>query len=78
MKNTAAPLLVPVAVTVTFWEHVSTIGGYEGGFTVTVKLQLVPLPQESLAVVVTKFVPMGKKLPLGGTDESVSGELQPP
>jgi len=43
-----------------------------------VKLQLVPLPQESLAVVVTKFVPMGKKLPLGGTDESVSGELQPP
>jgi hypothetical protein len=49
-----------------------------GGFTVTVKLQLVLSPQESLAVVVTVVVPIGKELPLGGTDASESGELQPP
>ena len=78
MKNTAAPLLVPVAVTVTFWEHVSTIGGYEGGFTVTVKLQLVEWPQVSLADTNTVVRPSGKVLPLGGLALTNGGGLQPP
>jgi hypothetical protein len=39
---------------------------------------LVLLPQESLAVVVTTFVPIGKVLPLGGVDETNGGGLQPP
>ena len=52
--------------------------GFAGGFTVTVKLQLVLLPQESLAVVVTKFVPIGKVLPLGGLAMTNGGGLQPP
>jgi len=68
----------PAELVLTALVTTKSASGYEGGFTVTVKLQLVLLPQESLAMVVTKFVPMGKKLPLGGTDESVSGELQPP
>jgi len=37
-----------------------------GGLTVTVKLQLVALPQVSLTVLYTVVVPMGKVLPLGG------------
>ena len=46
--------------------------------TVTVKVQLVLVPQSSLAVVVTMVLPIEKVLPLGGTDERVNGELQPP
>ena len=46
--------------------------------TVTVKVQLVVLPHESLAVVVTVVCPMGKVLPLGGEDDRFSGELHPP
>jgi hypothetical protein len=65
LKYTVAPL-EPVAMTRIFEEHVRTMGGYTGGLTVTVKLQLVLLPQVSLAVVVTVVVPMGKVLPLGG------------
>ncbi len=45
--------------------------------TVTVKEQLVQWPQESQAVQVTSVVPTGKKLPLGGLQETVVGG-QPP
>jgi hypothetical protein len=62
LKYTVAPLEL-VAITVRFEEQFSTIGGLT---TVTVKLQLVVLPQPSLAVVVTVVVPIGKVLPLGG------------
>ena len=63
---------------VRFEEQVSTIGGYVCPVTVTVNVQLVELPQESLAVVVTVVVPIEKVLPLGGEDMSKSGELHPP
>ena len=43
----------------------------------TVKLQLVELPQVSLAVEITVVVPTGKLLPLGGLATMVAG-LQPP
>ena len=66
------------AVMVRLEEQVSTIGGYVFGLTVTVNVQLVVLPQESLAVVVTVVCPMGKVLPLGGDDERFNGELHPP
>ena len=59
-------------------EQVSTMAGYVFGLTVTVNVQLVLLPQLSLAVVVTVVWPMGKVLPLGGDEERFSGELQPP
>jgi len=58
-------------------EQVSTIGGHDGGLTVTVKLQLVTTTPQSKALHVTVVVPMGKKLPLGGLQESVAGP-QPP
>ena len=66
------------AVIVRLDEQVSTMGGYVFGLTVTVNVQLVVLPQLSLAVVVTVVWPIGKVLPLGGEDERFSGELQPP
>ena len=44
----------------------------------TVKLQLVKLPQESLAVEFTVVVPTGKKLPLGGSEYTFGDESQPP
>ena len=44
----------------------------------TVKLQLVVLPQLSLAVLITVVVPIGKVLPLGGTAVTKGGGLQPP
>jgi hypothetical protein len=46
--------------------------------TVTVKLQLVLLPQESLAVTNTVVVPTGNVLPLGGLAVTNGGGLQPP
>jgi hypothetical protein len=46
--------------------------------TVTVKLQLVELPQESLTKQVTVVVPMGKVLPLGGLQLGVGEGSQPP
>jgi hypothetical protein len=58
-------------------EQVRTIGGQVGGLTVTVKLQLVEWPQESVAVQVTVVVPNGKVLPLGGLQNRLSG-AQPP
>src|ERR1019366_8936934 len=67
-----------VAVAVMFEEQFSTIGGYTGGLTVTVKLQLVNVPQPSLAVVSTVVVPTGKVLPLGGLALMNGGGLQPP
>jgi hypothetical protein len=72
-KNTNAPLL-DVAVTVMFEEQVRM----SGGMTVTVKLQLVAVPQLSLAVVVTVVVPIGNVLPLGGLAKTNGGGLQPP
>jgi hypothetical protein len=45
---------------------------------VTVKLQLVELPQVSLAVANTVVVPIGNVLPLGGLATTVGGGLQPP
>ena len=58
-----------------FEEQFRTIAG---GLTVTVKLQLVLLPQASLAVQVTTVVPIGKVLPLGGLQVTDGGGLQPP
>ena len=58
-------------------EQVSTSGAQLAGLTVTVKLQLVELPQVSLAVQVTVVTPIGKVLPLGGLQTTVGG-LQPP
>ncbi len=46
--------------------------------TVTVKLQLVLLPQESLATELTVVVPIGKVLPLDGDAITNGGGLQPP
>ena len=66
------------AVIVRLEEQVRTMGGYVCRLTVMVNVQLVELPQLSLAVVVTVVVPMGKVLPLGGEDERFNGELQPP
>src|ERR1035441_6424359 len=77
VKNTVAPV-EPVAATVMFEEQFRTIGGYTGGLTVTVKLQLVNVPQPSLAVTVTGVVPTGNVLPLGGMALTNGGGLQPP
>ena len=77
VKYTLVPLGVE-AVMVRFEEQVRTMGGYVCWFTVTVNVQLVVLPHESLAVVVTTVWPIGKVLPLGGYEERFSGELQPP
>ena len=74
VKNTVAPP-DPLAVTVMFDEQLMLIGGLT---TVTVKLQLVLLPQVSLAVVSTVVVPTGNVLPLGGLAVTKGGGLQPP
>src|ERR1017187_4488014 len=72
-----APLEL-LALTVMFEEQFRTIGGYTGGLTVTVKLQLVNVPQPSLAVTVTGVVPTENVLPLGGMTLKNGGGLQPP
>ena len=64
-----------VALTTMFEEQARTTGGQP--LTVTVKLQLVLLPQLSVAVQVTVVVPGGKVLPLGGLQLTVTGP-QPP
>lgn len=74
VKNTTAPF-GPVAVTVRFDGQLRLIGGLT---TVTVKLQLVLLPQVSLAVVNTVVVPTGNVLPLAGLALTNGGGLQPP
>jgi hypothetical protein len=74
VKKTTMPFEL-VAVTVMLDEQFKTIGGLA---TVTVKLQLVLLPQESLAVAVTVVVPIGNVLPLGGLALTNGGGLQPP
>ena len=66
-----------MVATVRLLEQVSTIGGHTGGLTVTVKLQLVTTTPQSKALQVTVVVPSGKKLPLGGLQETVAGP-QPP
>jgi hypothetical protein len=43
-----------------------------------VKVQLVSVPQVSLAVAVTVVVPIGNVLPLGGLAVKYGGGLQPP
>jgi hypothetical protein len=58
-------------------EQVRTMGEHDGGLTLTVKVQLVLLPQESVAVQVTVVVPGGKVLPLGGLHRTVTVP-QPP
>src|ERR1039457_2608349 len=63
-----------LAVTTRLEEQVNTIAG---STTVTVKLQLLLLPQGSLAVTFTVVVPGGKKSPLEGEELMVSGP-QPP
>jgi hypothetical protein len=73
LNNTSAPPGT-LAVTTRLEEQVNTIAG---STTVTVKLQLVLLPQESLAVTFTVVVPGGKKSPLEGEELMVSGP-QPP
>ena len=59
-----------------FVEQLNTTAGH--GLTVTVKLQLVELPQPSVAVQVTVLVPTGKVLPLGGLHTTFGGGRQPP
>src|SRR5204862_233648 len=56
----------------------STIGGQVPPLTVTAKVQLVVLPQASVAVHVTRVLVLaGKQLPLGGEQLTVTGP-QPP
>ena len=62
-----------------FEEQVRTSGAHWEPRTATSKLQLVELPQPSLAVHVTMFVPIGKQLPLGGLQTTETGAPgQPP
>src|SRR5262245_60619310 len=70
VKLTTAPLGV-LAGTVILLEQFSTMGGQAPPVTVTVKLQLVELPQSSCAVQKTGVVPTGKELPLGGLQTTV-------
>jgi hypothetical protein len=72
VKETAAPLEL-VAVTVILAGQVSTIGLV----TVMLKVELVEEPQLSKAALVTMVMPIGKMLPLAGTEVTV-GRLQPP
>jgi hypothetical protein len=74
VKNTVAPFEL-VAVTVMFDEQLMLIGGLT---TVTVKPQLVLLPQLSLAVTATGVVPTGNVLAVGGFSTIVSGPQPPP
>jgi len=48
-----------------------------GTSTVTVKLQVLDRPQESVALQLTVLVPIGNKCPLGGTQLVMIGG-QPP
>ena len=66
----------PGVVTTMLEEQFTTIGGQTGGLTVTVKLQLVTTTPQLKALHVTVVVPIGKKLPLGGLQETVAP--QPP
>ena len=47
------------------------------GTTMMLKLQLVELPQESWATQLTTVLPIGKVLPLGGTQLIVKGGQVP-
>ena len=58
----------------TLVEHVSKIGGFVCGLTVTKNEQLVEVPQRLVAVHVTVVVPTGNVLPLGGEQVTVGGE----
>jgi hypothetical protein len=62
-----------VVVTVMLPRHVML----SSGDTVTVKLQLLDWPQESVALQLTVVVPIGNTLPLGGAQLVVIGG-QPP
>src|ERR1043166_6008058 len=50
------------------------VGGVVLGFTMTLKVQLVVLPEPSVAVQVTVLVPFGKIDPLGGLQLVVTPE----
>jgi hypothetical protein len=67
---TTAPLGFVVS-TVMLPGQVMISGG--GGNTVTVKLQELDRPQESVALQLTVLVPIGNTLPLGGTQLVVIG-----
>ena len=69
-----APL--PLVAVVTMFDGQSMLTG--GATTVMVKLQLVVLPQASLAVAVTVVVPMGKVLPPVALALTDRGEQPPP
>src|SRR5215831_12007864 len=72
LKKTGTPPEQLVALTVILDEQVSTIGGQRGGLTVMANVQLVVLPQESVAVQVTSVLTLtGKMLPLGGLQVTV-------
>ena len=66
----------PGVTTTRLDEQFTTIGGQTGGLTVTVKLQFVTTTPQLKAVHVTVVVPIGKKVPLGGLQETVAP--QPP
>ena len=66
-----------MALTTILLEQVSASGGHTGGLTVTVKLQFVATTPQSKALQETVVVPIGKKLPLGGLQETPAGP-QPP
>jgi hypothetical protein len=66
-----------VELTTILVEQASIRGGHWNGFTVTEKLHIVLLLQESVAVQMAVVVPGGKVLPLGGLHITVTGE-QPP
>ena len=74
VKYTTTPLVL-VVVTVRLDEQFTARGGRA---TVTLKLQLVTDPQESLAVAVTVVLPSGNRLPLGGLAERYGEPSQPP
>src|SRR5207248_5596147 len=66
------------ATTLMLFGQWRTMGAQFGFCTVTAKVQLVVLPQASVAVQVTSvLVFAGKVLPLGGEQETVTGP-QPP
>lgn len=76
LKNTVAPF-EQVATVVILVEQVRLIGAFVCEFTVTWKEQLVICPHVLLAVTITVVIPIGKRLPLGGTAVTDGGAHPP-
>src|SRR5439155_21637676 len=73
--NATAWLHAPGAVLVTILSGQAMVGGSRSR-TVTVKLKLAVLPEVSVAVQLTVFVPLAKALPLVGAQVTVTpGQL---